>query len=213
MKYLSLQWVNWKLAVNDFRYLLFFSFATAYCLCGLYITPFYFSFIQQREAIALYDPILNFLPSADVSFFIFNIMNICAFFTLVWLFTHPRFLAIAVMTWAVVFTLRYIAMFVLTLDTPIGYIKLSDPLLDGMVYDGQVISKDLFFSGHTSYMFMMFLIVQNPILKRVNLIGTLMVGALLLIQHNHYVVDVLAAPFFTWVAFTIASWLYNKQVV
>jgi len=213
MKYFSLQLINWKTAISDFRYISFFLIASAYCLCGLYITPLYFGYIQEREAIALYDPILNALPAIDVSFFIFNIMNICALFTILWLLTHPRHLAIAVMTWAIVFTLRYIAMFVFTFDTPIGYIQLRDPLLDAMIYDDKVISKDLFFSGHTSYMFLMFLVVQNPILKRVNVMGMLLVGFLLLLQHNHYVVDVVAAPFFTWIAFQSSKWLYKKQVL
>ncbi len=195
------------------RYILFFAFAAAYCICGLFITPIYFSYIQQKPGIMINDPVLDFLPSLDVSFFIFNIMNICAFFSLVWLLTRPKYLAIAVMTWAFVYTFRYSAMYFLTLETPVGFVKLNDPLLDGMVYNGMVISKDLFFSGHTSYMFMTFLVVQHPILKRLSLVSTILVGFLLLVQHNHYTIDVLAAPLFTWLAFECATRLYAKQVV
>jgi hypothetical protein len=212
MKYLSYQLVSWKLAITDTKYIMFFGTALAYCLGGLYITPVYFNYIQNRVSISINDPILNFLPSLDVSFFIFNLMNVCALFTLFWLLMHPKYFAISIMTWAFVYTFRYIAMFLLNLDTPVGYVKLSDPMLDGIVYEGQVISKDLFFSGHTSYMFMMFLVVKNSILKRVNLIGTACVGFLLLVQHNHYFIDIIAAPFFTWLSFTIASTLYDRQV-
>jgi membrane-associated phospholipid phosphatase len=65
-------------------------------------------------------------------------------------------------------------------------------------------TKDLFFSGHTATVFLLFLNSQTKLWKNVFLTLTILVGFCVLIQHVHYTVDVIAAPFFGYGAFVIA---------
>jgi membrane-associated phospholipid phosphatase len=71
------------------------------------------------------------------------------------------------------------------------------------------VTKDLFFSGHTSTVFLLFLCLPGKIDKKLALIVTMIVGSLLLVQHVHYTLDVLGALLFAWIAF----WTARKTVV
>ncbi|MDM8176234.1 phosphatase PAP2-related protein [Olivibacter sp. 47] len=69
------------------------------------------------------------------------------------------------------------------------------------LWKGRFYYQRSFFSGHTSTMFLIFLCLPNRVDKLLALIATLLVGSMVLIQHVHYSIDVLAAPLFTWCCF------------
>ena len=64
-------------------------------------------------------------------------------------------------------------------------------------------TKDLFFSGHTSTVVLLFLCLPGKVDKGLALISIVVVGSLLLVQHVHYTLDVLGAIFFTWLSYRI----------
>jgi membrane-associated phospholipid phosphatase len=74
---------------------------------------------------------------------------------------------------------------------------LADPLSNAF-YGSKFVTKDLFFSGHTSTLFIMFLCLTGRTDRILALIATVVVGILLLVQHVHYTLDVLCAPPLTW---------------
>lgn len=74
-----------------------------------------------------------------------------------------------------------------------------------MVYGKSFVSKDLFFSGHTAYMFVIFFCLRNKVEKILALAATFIVGALVLVQHVHYTIDVAIAPLFAFLAFYAAT--------
>ncbi|MFX7751990.1 phosphatase PAP2-related protein, partial [Acinetobacter baumannii] len=81
------------------------------------------------------------------------------------------------------------------LNPPQGLIPLIDPLTN-IFYGGKFISKDLFYSGHTATLFLMSLCLQKQSEKILALIASIAVAVMVLIQHVHYSIDVLAAfPF------------------
>jgi membrane-associated phospholipid phosphatase len=88
-----------------------------------------------------------------------------------------------------------------------GLIILVDPL-SNIFYGNTFITKDLFYSGHTSTAFLMFLCLQKKPDKIFAVIATFMIGTLLLVQHVHYTVDVLAAPLFAFF-----SWYISNKIV
>jgi hypothetical protein len=79
-------------------------------------------------------------------------------------------------------------------------IPLSDPFAEYFTA-GSVMTKDLFFSGHTATLFFLFLITEKKILRYIFLCATMAVAILVLAQHVHYTIDVFAAPFFTYGAY------------
>lgn len=212
MKYIAVRLSRWKVATLELKFVIFLSISIMLNFCVVTISPYFLNYIQNREGVRVNDFILTLLPSYDVSYLIWGIMNLSLLIAVGWLVFKPKDFAIATMTWAVVVIMRYFFIYMFSLEAPEGYVKLTDPILDQFVYAGKVINKDLFFSGHTSVMFLAYLSVQHPVLKKIFFVATCLVGFLLMIQHNHYTFDIVAAPFFTWIGYKFSTVLYFKQM-
>ena len=69
----------------------------------------------------------------------------------------------------------------------------------------------------TSTIFLIFLCLKNKIDKALTLTAAFFLGILLMIQHIHYVIDILAAPIFTYIAYIIARKIvlekYSKKQI
>lgn len=167
----------------------------------------YFQWIQLREGIQWNDPLLNALPSLNVSYPIFGIIYLSVIYLLYRLLQDPkRFLWFA---WA--FNLetlfRFASIYFVALNPPMGLVDLHDPLAEIFIYgENMAITKDLFFSGHTATMVFVCFFLPSPSERKVAIGLSLILVTLLLIQHVHYSLDVLAAPLFT----LAAIWLVKK---
>jgi hypothetical protein len=51
----------------------------------------------------------------------------------------------------------------------------------------------------------MYLVIDTKWLKNFFLVATLCVGVMVLVQHVHYTIDVIAAPFFTYLAYRLGK--------
>jgi membrane-associated phospholipid phosphatase len=103
-------------------------------------------------------------------------------------------------------------MYITQLEAPATLIPLYDPLVQ-LFGNFEILRDDLFFSGHTATMFLLFLIIENKILKRVFLLFTVLVGISVILQHVHYTIDVFAAPFFSFASFRIITAARKKSVM
>ncbi len=177
-----------------------------------YIHSSYFKFIEQRHGAILNDPLLIWLPSVDLSWYIFPIFYCCVLFTLVNLSYYPRVFLLGIQTYILVTIARMICIYLVPLEPPSGIVLLKDPVLDWLVYDHNITTKDLLFSGHVSTQFILCLSAQNKTLKYLNLVVTLLLAVLLLIQHIHYTIDVVAAPVFAWACYTIVNKLSKTYI-
>ena len=89
------------------------------------------------------------------------------------------------------------------LDPPPGMITLQDPLIQNST-QGAALTRDLFFSGHTSLLFLLMLLSDTSWLKLRFALSTLCVALFVLSLHVHYTVDVVAAPIFAYAAFALS---------
>lgn len=72
--------------------------------------------------------------------------------------------------------------------------------------------NDLFFSSHTGLPFLMALINwQNKYLRYFCLAASVFFGAVVLLGHFHYSIDVVAAFFITYAIFHITEWAFKKD--
>jgi membrane-associated phospholipid phosphatase len=94
---------------------------------------------------------------------------------------------------------RILTISILPLNPPAGIITLKDPIAN-IAYGGNgiFITKDLFYSGHTGNMFLFFLCLQHKWDKIIALAASFIVGILVMVQHIHYSIDVIAAFIFTY---------------
>jgi hypothetical protein len=174
--------------------------------------PFFFQYIQQRPGILLNYWVLAAIPPHNVSVLIFICIWSTLLLTLIRAYKDPAFFLIMLYSYSVVCIFRYITMSLVPLETPTGLIPLVDPL-SNLFYGKKFITKDLFFSGHTSTLFLMHLCFQHRRDKYFSLATTILVGAFVLVQHVHYTIDVLAAPIFTFIAYKITKkWITSWQI-
>lgn len=108
--------------------------------------------------------------------------------------------------------LRTISLYFVPLEPPPAIIPLSDPVIDRVFYSGQVLVKDLFFSGHTANILLVGLIVEQKWLKVIMFISCLLVASLLLLQHVHYTIDILAAFPAGYIAYKASQLLADKFI-
>ena len=162
--------------------------------------------IEARKGIVLNDWLLNRVPAHDVSLPIFIIIWSIGGLTIYRLFKDADMFSRLIWAYILVFVTRMITISVVRLDAPLGLIELADPLSNVFYGSGApFITKDLFYSGHTSILILMALCLKKPTDKGLAFLGAGTVGVLLLVQHVHYTVDVLAAPFFSYTTYVVAG--------
>jgi hypothetical protein len=166
--------------------------------------PIFFQTIEKREGIVLDDMLLDLLPAYNVSILIFVIIWALTALTLFRCIQNPDMLLLVLWTYILLSLSRFLSITLVPLDPPANLIGLADPLANTF-YGPKFVTKDLFFSGHTSSLFLLFLCLRNRTDKMLALAGTVMVGILLLVQHVHYTMDVLAAPVLTWLIYRLTQ--------
>jgi hypothetical protein len=157
------------------------------------ILPSFFRTIERRNGAVLNDWLLAHLPAYDVSVPIFTIIWGMGLLMMIRAFYKPAICTTYIWTLILVCIARFISITLVKLDPPAGMIPLVDPLT-GYFYGHAAITKDLFFSGHTSTMVLTYLHLEKRSDKIIAFVAAALVMFLLLIQHIHYTMDVLAAP-------------------
>ena len=159
--------------------------------------PFFFQHIEQRPGVQLHDVVLAHIPAHDVSLYIFMVIWGMAALTLFRAIQTPSIYVRYVWLYIVICITRMLTILMVPLAAPAGLVELVDPLT-GVFYGHTVITKDLFYSGHTASLLTMYFCLTKKSDRILVLIATFIVGCLLLVQHVHYTIDVLAAPVFVF---------------
>jgi hypothetical protein len=176
-------------------------------LLGILISfPFFFAMIEQREGTLLNDHLLLLIPPNDVSIVTFTVIWSMTLLLWVRCVQDPWIFVLFLLCFVILSISRMLTIMIIPLNPPVGLIPLRDPL-SSIFYGGtdKFIQKDLFYSGHTSIQFLMFLTLKRKTDKILAFFSTLAIGTLVLIQHVHYTVDVLAAFVFTYLIYMIGK--------
>ncbi|MFD1256732.1 phosphatase PAP2-related protein [Mucilaginibacter terrae] len=159
--------------------------------------PFFFQSIEHRPGVQLNDYILSHVPAQDVSVYIFLVIWSMAGLTLFRAVQTPSVYVRYVWLYIVICLTRMLTISLVPLAAPAGLVELVDPLTN-VFYGHTVVTKDLFYSGHTASLLTMYFCLPKKSDRVLVIFATTIVGCLLLVQHVHYTVDVLAAPIFVF---------------
>jgi len=171
----------------------------------LALMPQFFNKIEKRNGVVLHDWILAAIPPHNVSVAIFIIIWGMGLLTLYRALYKPRIYIIYVWALIVVSLVRLATISFWALNPPIGLIPLADPLT-GVFYGEAIITKDLFFSGHIATLTLIFLSLDKKRDKMIAFGAIIIVACLLLIQHIHYSIDILASPIITYTCYRLAKY-------
>ncbi|HEY4107698.1 phosphatase PAP2-related protein [Puia sp.] len=171
----------------------------------LSLLPRFFQMIERRHGVLLNDPVLRALQPHNVSTLLFVILwGFTAYCTFRAAQTPKMFLTYL---WSFIFltAFRVLTIALIPLDPPVGLIGLVDPVSNFFYGSDKFVTKDLFFSGHTSAVFLLYLTVPGKTDKKLALVATASVALLLLVQHVHYTLDILGGILFCWISWQIAT--------
>ena len=158
------------------------------------------NYIEIRTGFILSDPILNLFNPIDLTWITFGLIYLSLIFAIVTLLKNPQRFLFALQLYTSMAVVRMIAMFLLPLEPPEKMILLKDPFVE-FFGTGQTLTKDLFFSGHTATLFILFLVSEHKTIKIIFLVTTIIVAFCVLLQHVHYTIDVFAAILFTYACY------------
>jgi hypothetical protein len=165
--------------------------------------PLFFQSIEKRHGILLHDWVLARIPARDVSLPILILIWATAALMLIRCIQRPDIFLTILWSYFLLCISRVITISLVPLEPPFGLLALNDRLANAF-YGPTFITRDLFYSGHTASVFLMYLCLRKKTDRWFTLLSAIIVAVLLLVQHVHYTVDVIAAPFFTYAMYLIA---------
>jgi hypothetical protein len=168
--------------------------------------PSFFNIIQKRDGTLLNDWVLAAIPPHNVSWAIFAVIWFFGLYAFWRSIEKPTIYITFMWTYVFIFMLRIVTITLIPLDPPKGLIVLTDPIT-GIFYGESNITKDLFFSGHTSFLFLTILCLEKKTDKILASVATLIVAVLLLVQHVHYTIDIIAAPIIIYPVYRLVKFL------
>jgi hypothetical protein len=199
----------WKQAMLDRS----FVWEAALTVPGLVVTLGLFSNflerIESRPGSELADPLLAMFRPINATVPTFLILYLSLVIAVLFLLQEPRYLMVGIQAYIVLALLRSMAIYLAPFDHPVDMILLKDPVIE-FFGGGKAFTKDLFFSGHTSLLFLLYLTARKNWLAKVFLVGTIAVGICVIAQHVHYSIDVLVAPFIAFASLRMVAFMRGK---
>jgi membrane-associated phospholipid phosphatase len=203
--------MNWKSFFNNKKQRLELFLTTIVLAAILIFFSQFLLFVEARESVSIPDPILNAFSPIDLTWLTFALIYLSLIIALVELIKDPTRLILALQCYGLMVIFRAIAMYITPFEAPVTLLPLNDPFVQ-LFGQGNILEKDLFFSGHTATLFLLFLLMEKRILKVAFLIFTLVVGISVILQHVHYSIDVFAAPFFAYTSYRIVLFFKGNEI-
>ena len=140
----------------------------------------FLAFNENRiSGIQLNDIVLEYLPVSDVSTPLFAITWVCIITCLPIALCTPKKSMVVFISILLMAVARSLTLYLVPLQPPIDIIPLRDTFLEGSFYDNKVMVRDLFFSGHTANLALIFFLIDIKWVKIIVGISTFIVAFLL----------------------------------
>ncbi|MGA8263398.1 MAG: phosphatase PAP2-related protein [Ignavibacteriaceae bacterium] len=203
--------MNWGTFLKNKYYRNEFIISILILAIVLFVFANFLNFNEGRNGITLADPLLHFYKAVNLTWLTFSLIYFSILIILFTLVANPRKLLLTIQCYSLLLLIRIILMFLMPLNPPVGMILLNDPFVQ-LFGTGQILTKDLFFSGHTATIFLFYLVSGKRVYRTYFLLATVLVGASVLLQHVHYSIDVLSAPFFSYASYRLVYLMQTKKL-
>lgn len=200
---------NWKTALSDKSFRTRFIITVVLLVITLAILARFLDYNEERPGFSFADPFLSTFNPINITWITFILIYGALIIGLASLAVHPKRIMLTFQAYTLVCAMRVISIYFLPLNAPFHIIPLKDPFVE-FFGGGNTMLRDLFFSGHTATMFLLSLTAKNKRLKTIFVILTILVAAAVLVQHVHYTLDVIIAPFIAYTSYRIAR-IINKR--
>jgi len=150
----------WKPFLNSSRFKVKFLGSLIILAGALLVYRRFLDFAEARTGVPISDPILKLYEPIDLTWLIFGLIYLCLVVGILILIKHPDRLLLAFQTYTAIIIVRIIAMYLMPFEAPEKLIVLNDPFVE-MFGSSESLTKDLFFSGHTATLFLLFLVVES----------------------------------------------------
>lgn len=155
------------------------------------------------------DPIFWLLPAKDVSIPIFTITYGTIILYAILNRKEKYFVSKMAFSYGLLLVIRTITLTILPLKEPESIVYLEDPFLNTFIYQG-TIDSDLFFSGHTALVCLVFFRTHKW--KWFFAVIGITLGILLIIQRVHYSIDILAALPFAYLTVKLVDFAIYRRL-
>jgi len=199
---------RYRAAYAEPRYLLSVALSLGAFLLSLVISSFAIVFSTDRASNSVTDLILSNTSVFDVDgIYVYGAVCLVVFIAII-ILAYPKRIPFTLYSLALFFVIR--AAFV-TL-THLGPFNPQTGIDFGATIQHMFFGDDYFFSGHTGSPFLMALVYwREKYLRYVFLAWSVFFGAVVLLGHLHYSIDVFAAFFMTFAIYHIALYLFPKS--
>lgn len=178
----------------------------------MWVFGHFVDFVENRPGARLNDPLLAHITPIDLTWLTFALVYGALALGVFALIRNPVRLVFAMQLYALMVFSRILAMYLIPLDPPQHMILLRDPVVEWLG-SGRTLTRDLFFSGHTATLFILYLTADRRLTRGIFLLLTGVVALTLLAQHVHYSIDVVAALFFTYADYVFLHKLRGRRHV
>jgi hypothetical protein len=202
-------WEKYKLYTQNRKNLGLLAVSVLLWIIGVLATYFAIIFATERASQPVTDIILSNIRVFDVNgLFLYGPVLFWVIIGAYLVFFEPR---------KIPFSLKSIALFLIIRSAFLTMTHIGPFPSHAMINKTGIIGvftsgSDLFFSSHTGMPFLMALILwDNKYLRLFSIFASLFFGAVVLLAHLHYSIDVFAAFFITYSIFHIADKFFKKE--
>ena len=195
----------WKAEIKKHKKSILLSIA--FLLFSVVLNFYAGSYVSRTAGVVAPDLILDHFPTIDLDFiYLYGIVFVILFFFLYALFYKVEDLHKVISQFSLLILVRSAFVTFTHLELPATALSFHVPYFFSLF----VFQNDLFFSGHTAFPFLGFLIYKDSKIKYFFLASSIIMGATVLLLHVHYTIDVFSAFFITYGTYKIGDWFFRK---
>lgn len=186
---------TWKDVLGDRRGVLRLLFTIIGLVVTLVAYARFLARVELRQGVAFIDPVHAIMGPVDLTWPIFIMLYGALLITVTMLMRHPGALVMGLQAYTFQVATRMLMMWAMPLDPPPTMIALTDPIVSSVTSGGPPLTRDLFYSGHVAILVVASMVMPQRWARIALVVLAVAMGVCVILQHVHYTVDVLVAPF------------------